>query len=445
MSLISKDSFSGKLKNRKIFYGWWILGVTCLLTALLMSFFVYSISVIFKPLALSLGLNRALTSLGGGLGFLVGGAQGPISGWLSDKINPKKIMIFGAALMGLGLFLAYFINSAWTYFTIWIMIAIGVNIALTVPSDKVLIKWFARRRGLIISIKFSFVSIGGVAIVPVITWLTLSFGWQMACVIWGFVAVLAIPLIWLFIKAQGPEYYGLKPDGARPEITSANNITVQDYTFQSERSGLTLGESMKTAAFWIILIATAGQFAVQNAIIVHTIPFLTDRGIDATSAGALMSLSLFFGIPPRILTGILADRLQKNSVKYMIASSMFIFSIGIAVIILQPASAMIYVFLILIGISSGIPTSLATILRVQYFGQKSFGAISGMHLLLTSPLAVAAPVYIGWVYDGSGNYLAGFTVFTIICAACALLMCFARPPKKILTPALAEEPLQKNL
>ena len=58
-------------------------------------FNTYGISVIFKPIAAELNLDRAVTSWAPGIGRLEGGVTSPLVGWLSDKFGPRGVVITG--------------------------------------------------------------------------------------------------------------------------------------------------------------------------------------------------------------------------------------------------------------------------------------------------------------------------------------------------------------
>ncbi|MFC2005271.1 hypothetical protein ACFLUY_03500, partial [Chloroflexota bacterium] len=65
----------------------------------------------------------------------------------------------------------------------------------------------------------------------------------------------------------------------------------------------------------------------------------------------------------------------------------------------------------------------------RYFGRKAFGSISGSLRLFMTPIGVAAPIYAGWVYDTTGNYMTVFALFSAVLAFATILMLLAPPPK----------------
>ncbi|MFC2073078.1 hypothetical protein ACFLUU_10385, partial [Chloroflexota bacterium] len=60
---------------------------------------------------------------------------------------------------------------------------------------------------------------------------------------------------------------------------------------------------------------------------------------------------------------------------------------------------------------------------------KAYGSIRGSSVLMHMPVAIAAPIYAGWVYDTTGSYLTVFTVFTVALIISLVIVSSAFPPK----------------
>ncbi len=68
--------------RKKIFYGWWILVFSSLITVIGLGIPYYSFTVFFLPLKRDLVLSSAAVSLIFGAGRLEDGAEGPLIGYL---------------------------------------------------------------------------------------------------------------------------------------------------------------------------------------------------------------------------------------------------------------------------------------------------------------------------------------------------------------------------
>ncbi|MFC1920573.1 MFS transporter [Chloroflexota bacterium] len=422
-----------KFSLRDIYFGWWTVISTGTISGLAHGFNSYGFSVIFKPLAAELNLNRAITSVAAGIARLEGGLEAPLTGWLSDKFGPKWVIFTGTIIAMVGMFLMYYANSLWAYYLFWGgLIGIGINLSMTIAMDKAVTNWFIRKRGLAHGTKFAIIGLFGVIAIPLISWIVEEAGWRNTCLIWAGVMLICLPFILITIKQKRPEYYGLLPDGAKSEAELGTADMMDrgvEYASGLEEEEFTLRQAMRTPAFWMIVVAMAGHTVVFGGFNTHCIPFLTDRGIDEVAAGAMMGMMVFFTIPSRFIGGIIADRVKKRHMSFLLAGSLAFQAAGLGIFCLFPSPMTVYVMLILYGFGSGATTPFYLLILARFFGRKAYGSIHGATSLLRSPVQFISPVYAGWVYDTTGNYMTAFIVFAITAAAAALVMFACRPPR----------------
>lgn len=422
-------------QSRGIYFGWWTVLVTGIVSGLGHGFYQYGISVFFKDIATELGLSRATTSLATGIGRLEGGILSPVAGWLSDRFGPKWVTFTGICTAVIGLALMNFVTSEWAYFVAWgVLTGFGLNLGLTVAIDKTLTNWFVRKRGLALGIKFALIGVGGVVVLPIVTWLAAIVGWRVTCLIWSAIMLACIPLMLIFMKQKRPEYYGLLPDGARAGIgAESDKDDIMDkgvaYASSFQETEFTFRQAIRTRAYWMIAIAYGIFTLVYGGFTIHIIPFLTDTGISATAASGMMGMMVFFTIPSRFLGGVIADHIRKGRLQFLLAGGFILQAIGIGTFLLSQNMASVYTLLILYGFSSGVVTPLVIIILGRYFGRKDFGSIFGTCMLLNAPLSLLAPVYAGWIYDTTGSYTTALTVFAVLAAVSALIVCLVSAPK----------------
>ena len=422
-------------KFSEIFPGWWLNIVTGLYSGLGHGFYGYGISVLFKPLSIDLGLDRAGTAWATGIGTLQGSAEAPITGWLSDRFGPKWVIVTGTFIAASGLLLMYFIHSSWAYYLVWgVVTAIGMNLALTIAVDKALTDWFIRKRGLALGIRFVIIGGCGVIVLPIVSWLVTTYDWRVTCMIWALVMFTGVPMMWRFVKQKRPEYYGLLPDGVKVESEGNTDLDTMigrgvEYAAEYDEIEFTLRQALKTPAYWLITLSWIFAMAVAGAINTHCIPLLTDMGIDDTVAGGMMAMMVFFTIPARFAAGVLADRVRKDRLQFLVAGTFLLQALGIGIFLFHQSVVTVYVLLVLYGFGTGAPTPLRLTMGGRYFGRKAFASIQGTSMVLTSPVALLSPVYAGWVYDNTGSYIPALTAFVVMILIAAVLMCLMRPPK----------------
>ena len=87
---------------RGIFYGWKLVGIALLVTALAGGTVWSGVGVWVKALELQFGWSRTQLTGAFSLAQLEGSLVGPIMGYLVDRLGPKRMVLMGLAIIGLG-------------------------------------------------------------------------------------------------------------------------------------------------------------------------------------------------------------------------------------------------------------------------------------------------------------------------------------------------------
>lgn len=423
-------------RARKIFFGWWTVLATAIMTAWGYGSWSYGFGAYFKPLMEEFGWTRAQTSAAYSTGTLEGGLEGPLGGWLTDKYGPRIINFSGILLAGIGLIFMYFIYSLWQFILIWgFIVSLGFNLALLGPLETALANWFVKKRGLAVGVSRAGLGFGGAFVPPFMTFLLIQHGWRMAFVIAGLITLtIGMPLTWFFVKPHRPEYYGMLPDGEPVDPEKAKDIRLlmkagQEYALESSGEiEFTLRQVLKTQTYWIITIPITLRELLWACAKIHQIPHLTDMGVDPVAAAGALGLMLSMSAPGRFIGGILADRISRKRMKYLLIFAFSLQGIGLLILMGARTLGLVYVFTIIQGFGMGVQYSAVPLLRGRYFGRKSFASIQGTDALIRLPVTVFSPIYVGWIYDVTHSYISAFTQSLILVVIAIGILFFLKPP-----------------
>ena len=241
-----------------------------------------------------------MMGLAEGLGRMMGGIQGPLMGYCTDRFGPRVMLAFGGLMSGVGFILLGYTGSFWYFLIIFVgFLSVGFRSGYNNASIAAVNNWFSRRRGLAMSVVSMGNGLGG-ASAPLVGLLIFTVGWRDACTVLG-VAILAvvIPLSW-FLR-RSPEEMGLLPDGDRPETAAdtANTTAAADTAhrptprrrrrMQFGATDFTAKEAMRTPSYWLLVMATgfrnivhAGASFLMAPLIVW---FLQGGGAGADADG----------------------------------------------------------------------------------------------------------------------------------------------------------------
>jgi sugar phosphate permease len=301
------------------------------------------------------------------------------------------------------------------------------------PLEKTITNRFVKKRGLALSIRHMFIGFAATLIIPLIAWLISVQGWRVTCVIAGVVMwIIGLPLAWFFVKQHRPEYYGLLPDGATTEDTTEISQLIDTgakYAAEVEEIEFTLRQAMRTRAYWLLVVAYASFSIIPPVLVIHAMPFVTDMGIDPVKAGVIIGLMSICGTPGTFIGGFVADRCKKQHLRFLHAGAYFLQIVGFTAFLVRRTLAMVYPLLVLHNLSMAITAPLTGVIIARYFGRKAFGSIRGTIMMFMLPVAVLAPIYAGWVYDTTGNYINVFILCAVLLTFSMIVVSLASPPR----------------
>jgi len=387
------------LFNSRIFYGWYILAASGIIL-FFNSGARLTIGIMFKPMIAEFGWNRSTLSFAFFLNMIFYALSLTVIGKIYDRYGPKWVIIISTLLLAFGYIGISFSNTIWQFlFFFGVVSAIGLG-GTSIPLFAALTsKWFEKGRGLAISLALSGGSLGQFALVPLFTIFVLRFGWR-ASYIWIALIMLCVNVfIALFIIKGDPEALGLKPYGFKPQISVGlrKDITLSD----SSSKDLGLKKAMKTSSFWlfttVMFVCGSGDFLMTT----HLIPFVTDHGISANTAGNMLAWFGFMSLIGILIAGPISD-LIGNKIPIMLT---FLLRILLFLLILQYQNIVsFYLFSLFFGLTFLITAPITPTLIGRLYGLSHVGILSGF-ITTIHHLGGGLWAYLGGViFDRTSSY-----------------------------------------
>ena len=364
-------------------------------------FHLYGFTVFFLPITQELGLSRAATSLVFSLARAEGAVEGPLAGYLIDRLGPRPMILAGVILSGIGYMLLATIESYYGFLIVYLGVISLSFSAGFMHSPMVLANtWFIRRRALAMTLVSSAIGIGGTLITPLLALTVHMWGWRWGAFVSGVGLILLGVPVALLVK-RSPESIGMVPDGAPPAARSTKNAADPSGKGSTESAvEFTLNQALRTSTYWMIILATTTRVAVYNAITVHFIPIMVWRGISEQRAAVLLATMALMSLPAHLLVGWIADHVSKPRLMGICmsigAASIFFLAYG-------TGEWSLWVFTVLFTFMEAIfPVGWATV--GDFFGRKSFATIRGTMSFFYLWGPALGPVITGAVYDRYGSY-----------------------------------------
>lgn len=136
-------------------YGWVMVALGAFMTCIAAGA-MFSLAVFLRSITEATGWSNTAVSTAMTLNFLAMGVAGFGWGWLSDRIGPRKVVLAGAVLLGLGLFLASRAQSALQFQLAYgLLVGIAVGSFFT-PMIASVMGWITENRGLAVALVSEF-------------------------------------------------------------------------------------------------------------------------------------------------------------------------------------------------------------------------------------------------------------------------------------------------
>ena len=399
------------------FYGWLLVAIGFITMALGVNART-AFSLLFPAILDEFGWDRGVAAGAFSFGFLVSAVVTPFVGRLMDLRGLRVVVELGVLTMSAGLILASIVREPWQlYLTLGALVGGGVNCLAYTGQSLYLTNWFVRRRGLALSIAFSGVGVGSIAILPWFAWLIGSAGWRTACVAFGILLIVLLGPVNLLLRGW-PEDMGLRPDGLISNDVSSDQVeNVVDRAWAAVN--WTLGRALRMQRFWWLAVGYFGALFSWYAVQVHQTKYLIEVGFGPGEAAWALGLVSLVAVPGQVVLGHLSDRIGREWV-WMIGNLGFVICY-LCLVGLRSAPTLLLLNLMVVaqGTFGYSLTSVMGPIPAEIFEGPHFGSIFGTLMVAAILGGAAGPWIAGIVYDATGTYSAawwmaiGFSLLSI--------------------------------
>ena len=370
------------MTGREPVYGWVMVGLGAFMTCIAIGA-MFSLAVFLQPITEATGWSHTEVSGAMTIGFLAMGAAGFGWGALSDRIGPRWVVLAGAVLLGLGLFLASRAQTPLEFqlaFGLLIGIAVGSFFS---PMIAAVMGWISGHRGLAVALVSVGVGVAPMTMSPFAAWLITHMDWRAAQ------TVLAV-LVWttlvpaaLFVRRPPPQ-----------ALSDAGGA-------EAQASSMTLRDAFFSAPFVVLALTFFACCAAHAGPIFHTVTYAMTCGLAPLAAVTIYSVEGLAGLGGRLALGVLADRL---GVKRVLIGGLVIQALAAGAFIYASRLGEFYAVSATFGFAYGGVMPLYAVLAREYFGQRILGAVFGAAAMVSSLGMALGPSLGGWIFDTFGRY-----------------------------------------
>jgi MFS family permease len=189
------------------------MGVTFVTLAITAGFRSAS-SVLIIPLEEAFGWGREQVSLAVAINVLVYGLVAPFAAALMERFGIRRVVMSALFSVSVGAGLTIFMNAPWQLMALWgFVVGASTGSLALVFAATVANRWFVEKRGIVIGVLTASSATGQLIFLPGLSHIAEMNGWKSVSLTITCVALVLIPLVWLFLKER-PQDVGVLPYGA---------------------------------------------------------------------------------------------------------------------------------------------------------------------------------------------------------------------------------------
>ena len=389
-----------------------------------------TMSVVLKPITEDLGWSRTLTSSAITIGSVTGGLLAPLVGPLADRLGPRILLPFGAALVGTFVMCLSLTYEPWQFYATFVPARALAETLLTgvVPMTAVT-NWFYLKRPRAIGLVALSVPLGSFVLSLVYQFMIEAYGWRSAFFMLGIALWLLVVLPGLFFLRRQPEDLGILPDGGLAGAQKAKQTDPgSERVAAAAEHSWSFKDAVRTRTLWLLVAASTFSSISTGGIAFHMVAYFTDVTIQPAVAVAALSVMALTGAFGSGLWGTLAERFHPRT---LCVTTMLVSAAAVVLLTQARVAPAAFVFSILFGLTARGGFVLMHILLAHYFGRRSFGAItSTLEPFHKGGLGVGA-LFAGMAFDLSGSYQIVFLLFFGNYLIAAMLTLVVRQPQLV--------------
>jgi MFS family permease len=396
-SLTNSTGVGGR--TGRLYYGWVVLAVAALGMVATLPGRTQGLGLITEPLLVDLGISRVAYAQINLVATLIGAAFAFGVGSQIDRRGSRIVLTVITAALGLVVVAMSLVTSV-SALLVGITLTRGLGqTALSIVSLAMVGKWFRRRLTWAMGVYTVTMSVGFMAAFPAVGAIVLAGGWRVAWAAIG-LALLAVvlPVAW-FAGRSHPEDVGQEMDGGLPSDAA------DDVAAAGEARACTLGDALRTPAFWVFALASSLYGLVASGIGLFNESVLAERGFAPQVYHQALALTAITGLAGNFVAGAWAER---GSLRAVLIAAMLVLGAALAALPHVSTIADVLIQAVAMGIAGGFVMVVFFSFWGKAYGHVHLGRIQGAAQAMTVLASAVGPLILAWSVEVTGTYSFAF-------------------------------------
>ncbi len=383
---------------------WWILFASCLINLCVGSIYAWSVFALGMSEHFSLLYGREISVADLAIVYTVATSIGPVTmisgGWFNDKFGPKKLVLVGGIMFGLGMFLSGFATSIFSLLLSYGILA-GLGLGMVYGTTiSTAVKFFPDKKGMAGGIITAFYGLSSVILPPIITILIEKYNITFTFKLVGIIFLVVVSIASFFLETCPADFV---PEGYVASVTNGTNVEGKDWKqMLASKEFYFMITLLMLGAFAGMMVISQASGIARNLV-----------GMDKMMAATAVSVLALFNVCGRVLAGSISDKLGRiNTLR--IASVIAIVGLFILHTAGEGTVLLFYFGVALVGICFGSYMAIFPGFTAEAFGPKNNSVNYGIMFIGLALAAYFGPSVMKMVYASTNNYDVAFVIAIVL-------------------------------
>ena len=386
----------------RAYYGWVIVYVAAAAMVGTLPGRTQGLGLITEPLLRDYQMTRVAYAHINLVATLVGALFCFGIGTLMDR-RGSRVVLTGLALALGATVLATTLTSRVLVLAALITLTRGLGqSSLSIVSLAMVGKWFSRRITQAMGVYAVAMSVGFMLAFPLVGAVVSSQGWRVG---WGLVGasllLVLAPLAWTLVR-NSPESIGLAVDDDGAETVDADDTETCPHA--------TLGEALRTPAFWVFGIASATYGLIASGIGLFNESILSERGFAPAVYHQALAVTAITALGANFAAGAYAAR---RSLRGVLVGALVILAAGLLALPRLATVPQVMIQALAMGIGGGFVMVVFFSFWSRAYGRLHLGRIQGAAQALTVLASAVGPLALAYCVERTGSYAFAFYLLSV--------------------------------
>jgi MFS family permease len=291
--------------------------------------------------------------------------------------------------------------------------------SLSIVSLAMVGKWFSRRITQAMAVYAVAMSVGFMLAFPLVGAVVSNQGWRVG---WGLLGVSLLlvlaPLAWTLVR-NSPESIGLAVDDDGAETGYADDAETCPHA--------TLGEALRTPAFWVFGLASATYGLIASGIGLFNESILSERGFAPAVYHQALALTAITALGANFAAGAYAAR---RSLRGVLVGALVILAAGLLALPRLATVPQVMIQAVAMGIGGGFVMVVFFSFWGRAYGRLHLGRIQGAAQALTVLASAVGPLVLAYCVERTGSYAFAFYLLSVGVIALAVVAALVPIPSR---------------